>query len=181
MKIFLYFSVCIISALFQTVIRPSVPIEFSFYDPLLIFILFLSQKSGLIEGLAMTMLAGLFMDGLSSGGIGFYFSSYAWFFFVVRLIGLYLRFESPLVTVFLLFTGILLQNAVFFIPEFVEKHVYALDESMASLIRSQLIWALLTGVWLFNSLSKFLTRLTGKAKSMLGESGNSDDSDLIRT
>lgn len=180
MKIFLYVSVCILCALFQTLLRPHIPIQFSFYDPVLIFVLFLAQKSGLIEGFVFTIISGLFMDGLSNGGIGFYLSSYIWFYFLVRLIGVYLRFESPLITIFLLFMGILIQNAVFFLPEVVRHHSYSLGETRVVFIRSQLIWALMTGVWFFNSFSRFLIRRLGKPGSVFGESGKSDDSDLIR-
>nr|WP_027359704.1 hypothetical protein [Desulforegula conservatrix] len=180
MNIFLYISICIVSGLFQTIVRPHVPEYLAFYDPLLIFIIYLGQKSNFWEGCIFSILSGLFMDGLSSGGIGFFLAAYIWFFFSVRWIGMYFRFGSVFIVIIVAFIGIAIQNFVFLLPEIIENQNLFLGSSRISFIKAQMMWALFTSAFVFSLIAKFMTRYAGQSKSAFGADADSDKPELIR-
>lgn len=158
MKFFIYISVCLAAAFVQTVLLPQVPSGMIFYDPLLVFVLCTAKKTGMIEGCLFSIFSGLYMDGLSSGGIGFFLASYVWFYFTVRLAGIYFRIESPLVTVMLLVIGIIIQNTVFYLPEFAGGRLFLVDRTAIVIIRSQTLWAILTGFPLYGFFAKIFDK-----------------------
>lgn len=180
MKLFLYIAVCIVSALFQTLVRPHIPEYLAFYDPLLVFIIYLGQKSNFLEGCIFSILSGLFMDGLSSGGVGFYFASYTWFFFAVRWIGMYLRFGSAFIVILVAFIGIMIQNFVFLLPEIIKSQEFLPGSARLSFIKAQMIWALFTSAFVFSLFSKFMTRYASQSKAAFGVGADSDKPELIR-
>lgn len=180
MKFFLYIAVCIVSGLFQTLVRPHILEYLAFYDPLLIFIIYLANKSTFFEGCIFSIIFGLFMDGLSNGGIGFYLASYIWFFFAVRGIGIYLRFGSSFIIILMVFIGILIQNGVFFLPEIIKGQEPLLGVSRLPFIKAQIVWALFTSSFIFSFFSKIMTRYTGHARSTFGTDSDSQHPELIR-
>jgi len=180
MKFFLYILVCIVSGLFQTLVRPHIPEYLAFYDPLLIFIIYLGNKSSFLEGCIFSMVFGLFMDGLTSGGIGFYLASYTWFFFAVRGVGTYLRFGSSFIIILMVFIGILIQNGVFFLPEIIKGQDSLIGVSRLPFIKAQILWALFTSSVLFSFFSKLMTRYTEHTRSAFGTESDSQHPELIR-
>lgn len=180
MKLLIYITVCIATVFFRTVFLCKFPPSMSFYDPLLVFILCTVKKSGAVEGCLFSILAGLYTDGLSNGGTGFFLASYVWFFLTARLAGMYFRIESPLITAMLLISGVLIQNMVFCLPELMNIHDFLIEGSAIKIIRGQSVWMILTGIPLYNFFSAFMNRSDGISGGFLSGDDSSADSGMVR-
>lgn len=180
MKYFVYFVSFLTSALFQTVINPHLPPQFVFYDPFIVMVLYFAGKERFYEGCIFSILAGLLMDGVSGGGIGFFFASYIWFFFIARWIGMYLRFGNGVIIVLTSIIGVLVQNFVFFLPEIIRENRFLPSDFNLQFIRAQLVWAVFTSYGLYSLFSGAMDRFAGRSRTLFGSRRELDNQELIR-
>lgn len=109
-----YFIISLFLIILDTALIPTVPFSAMFYDLLIPFVVYIGLFRPLKEGVAVVLVLGLVVDGLSSGPFGLFLTTYLWLFAGVKWIVTFLHAHSKVILPFVVALGVLLENAVFF-------------------------------------------------------------------
>ena len=166
-------SVCLI--VFQTIVRPSIPMLGGVYDLLIPLIIYFSLFRPVREALPAVALLGFFMDTLSGAPAGVFLSAYLWQFLGIQWMVRYLRVGNTLLLPLVVAVCVLVENLICLGTIVLSTPGMRFPHGTLGLISVQLLWALVTGavlLWLME-----FGRLQWKkwAVAVAGKMGGADE------
>ncbi len=149
MTYLVYIAVFFSLLLIQTTIFPT------FFDLLIIFVVYIGFYSSLIEGLPVVILMGLIMDCLSGGAFGTFTTTYLWLYVVVTVVIQYLHVASRFLLVIALVAGVLWENLIIIMTIAMGVAGFQLSTVFMKNIAIQLLLVVCTGPPIFFLIKTF--------------------------
>ncbi len=140
-----YGIICFILLLVQTVIMPDIPGIKAFYDPVLIFVFYLSLYRPIRETLPLVLILGFILDNLSGAPFGLYLTTYFWLFFGVRWVTRFLRVRNIVLLPLLIACGILIKNTIFIATLAININWVEFHLDILKIVGYQFLWLVTTG------------------------------------
>ncbi|NOY70618.1 MAG: rod shape-determining protein MreD [Deltaproteobacteria bacterium] len=107
------------------------------------------------EGLPALLIAGAFMDALSSGPIGVYITTYIWIFLVFKRMTRLLHIHYAVLFFIISCFGLLFENTVFWIAALFSAHPQPFPATGPAIVSVQLAWLAVTAPFLFAGMEKY--------------------------
>jgi len=141
----LYIFICLCVIIFQSAIMPHIPLFDSFYDLLIPFIVYIGLFRTVHESMAVIIFFGFIMDNLTGGPLGLYITSYFWIFITARWIIKFFHARHTLILLFVVATGVLMQNLIFIGSLAIITQGSKFPESAIKIVSTEVLWAMITG------------------------------------
>jgi len=143
---------------FQTIIRPSIPMLDGVYDLLTPFIVYLTLFRPVRETIPVVLILGFIMDNLSGGPFGLYLTAYLWLFICIKWMVGYLRVSNTLLLPLVIVAGVLVENLIFLGTIALLTPGSRFPKAALETVAEQLLWAVFTGAFLLAFLDYFWKR-----------------------
>lgn len=140
-----YICISLFLLILQTTIIPHLPLFNSFYDLLALFIIYLSLYRPARESLPVVFFLGFVMDNLSASPFMLYVAAYFWLFISVRWITKVLRVGGVFRMVFIVASGILIENLIFIGAVAMSDPGPLFSTVAIQTLGIQVLWAICTG------------------------------------
>lgn len=160
-----HISACLCLVIFQTTILPCFSLFDTFYDLLVLYIVYMGLFFGVREGIPVALITGLIMDSLSGGPFGLYLTTYLWLFIGVRQLVKVFHVSNYILLPVVVTAAILIENVILFgIFAMLEPGTQFSSSAINSVVM-QIIWAICTGpfvIQFYNFTYKRWNRLFNK-------------------
>ena len=141
----------------QTVVLPVLFVVENSYDLMLIMVLFLGFHRPTGEGFPVVILLGLLSDSYSGGPFGLFTTTYIWLYVSVKAVVQYFLVDSWFVLLVGILTAVVLEHATVWLALTMSHSQWHLSSHSAKTAVYQIIWALLTGPFVFHVLKNFFS------------------------
>lgn len=155
MLIFCHTCLAVFIIAFQTGMATYLPIEARPCDLMIPLAVYLTLYRRPEEGLPALIIAGAFMDALSSGPVGVYIVTYIWIFFVFKRMTRWVHIHYAALFFIVSCFGLLFENAIFWIAALFSPHPLAFPEKGPVILSVQLAWLICAVPFLFILLEKY--------------------------
>ncbi len=159
MTVLIYIAVSIFLIVFQTIIKPGIPMLEGCYNLLTPFIIYLALYRPVRETVPTVLTLGLVMDNISGGPFGLYLTTYLWLFFLIHWLIGFLRMRTTLLLPVVIVAGVLIENTVSLVVIALLTPASRFPEQAVKIVAQQLLWAGITGVFLLGLLDHYWKRL----------------------
>jgi len=158
MTVLFYAIVSVALIIFQTIVRPGIPLLAGFYNPLTPFVVYLTLFRPARETVPVALSLGIIMDSLSGGPFGLYLTTYLWVFICIKWMVGYLRVSNTLLLPLVIVAGVLIENLIFLSAIALLVPGSYLPREAPVKVSEQLLWAFFTGMVLVVLLDYFWKR-----------------------
>ena len=174
MSYFFNIIACLFLVILQTTVMPYLPLLRSFYDPLILFIVFLGLSRPVRESLPFVLFLGFIMDNLSGSPFGLYLTAYFWIFAGVKGITRLLQVGNRLFIITLIVAAcVLIENLIFLGTLTILGPDQQLAGNAAKTVTIQVLWAIWTGPIFLLVLKDVQNRLEAGFKAIYARKGDS--------
>ncbi|MGA6924414.1 MAG: hypothetical protein WBY88_01965 [Desulfosarcina sp.] len=154
--------------IFQTVLLAgSGPAHF--YDLLAPLVVYLGVYHRAREAIAVLLLGGLAMDGISGGVFGVHLTAYLWMFVGVRWAIQFLDVDNPILLTLLVTTAVAFESLLVAFSAVVLARSAWPVESMLAVVSQQVLWGAVTGPFLMLLIIRGQRVVEGAKKSIISE------------
>ncbi|MCG6910285.1 MAG: rod shape-determining protein MreD [Deltaproteobacteria bacterium] len=157
--------ICFCMVVFQTTIAPYSDLLSSFYDLLVVFVIYLAYFRSPRESIPMVLFFGMVMDVFSGGIFGMYATVYFWLYLCVTGMTLFIRKNNLLLLPVVALFGVVFENLVMFGITALLDTGATIPESAFTTVAGQALWALFTGPIVILSIRYVDDRLEKFVKS----------------
>ena len=171
----LYIAVGLCLVVFQTIVRPSIPMMGGFFDLFVLFVVYLSLFRSARESLLTIFCLGFVVDNLSSGPFGLYLTTYLWLFIAIRWLGRYLRLDNAVLLPLVIVASVLLENVVILGSIALLSPAAHFPKGAFRTMMEQLVWALTTGAFLLTFLACGQGWIEKWSVARMGDKGGEDE------
>lgn len=155
MLIFCHICLAVFIIAFQTGMTIYFPVYARPCDFMIPLAVYLTLYRRPYEGLPALLMAGAFMDALSSGPIGVYITTYIWIFLVFKRMTRLVHIHYAVLFFIISCFGILFENAVSWIAAAFSTHPQSFPATGPAIVLVQLVWLTFTVPFLFILLEKY--------------------------
>ena len=163
MTLIFYMLVLIACMVVKTAVFPFVPMFRAFYNPAVLFVLWLGLYRPVKESLAVVFVLGFFMDSLSASPFGLNIIIYFWLYMGVMWLNQFFHGDNFVLLAVLAAAGVLLENLASFTAVAANAGVSVLHAKIVENLGAQLMWALVTGPVLIRGFSRLHAFMANRA------------------
>ncbi|MEA3417645.1 MAG: rod shape-determining protein MreD [Thermodesulfobacteriota bacterium] len=156
---------CLCLIIFQTTILPCLSLSNTFYDLLVLYIVYMGLFFSVREGIPVALIAGSVMDSLSGGPFGLYLTAYLWLFIGVRQLIKFFHVSNYILLPFVVAAAVLIENVILFGIFAMLEPAMQFSLSAINSVVMQVVWAICTGPFIiqfYNFTYKKWNRLFNK-------------------
>ncbi len=154
--------VCMMLVIFQTAVKPQVPILAGLYDLLTAYVIYLGLFHRVREIFPIILISGVIMDTISGGPMGLFLTTYLWVFLLTRWTTRLIHGDNLVLRIFIVSVGVVIQTGVYIGTTLLLGRATLFPAPTLDVAVIQTLWALATGailVTLFRHVHTLWERL----------------------
>jgi cell shape-determining protein MreD len=132
-------------AVFNTTVVVHLPLFYGFYDPLLLFVIYLGFYRSIRESLLFIILFGIVMDAISGGPFGLYATSYIWLYIFVIWLTRFMRVTNSMILPGVVICSVIIQNMIFLGSMTLLDPNVSIPSFSFKIVILQIVWGIFTG------------------------------------
>ncbi len=156
MTYLVYIPIAIVLIVMQTVVLPVLFFAERSYDLMIILVLFLGFYRPGTESLPVVLVAGILSDSFSGGPFGLCTTTYFWLFVGVKMLIPLFHADSWLVLFVGILSGVVLEHGTVWLALTMRRTPWHLSAESFRTAVFQIVWALLTGPFVFHMIKGFV-------------------------
>lgn len=132
-------------AVFNTTMVAHLPFFYGFYDPLLMFVIYIGFYRSIRESLLFIILFGIAMDAISGGPFGLYTTSYIWLYVFVIWLTRFMRVTNTMILPGVVICSVIIQNMIFLGSMTLLDPTVSIPSFSFKIVFLQIVWSIFTG------------------------------------
>jgi rod shape-determining protein MreD len=131
--------------IFQTAVKPQVPLLSGVYDLLTAYVIYLGLFHRVREILPIIIISGFVMDTISGGPMGLFLTTYLWIFLLTRWTTRLIHGDNLVLRFFVVAFGVVIQTGVYIGTTLLFGKATLFPDPTLDVALTQTLWALWTG------------------------------------